>query len=158
MRQAWVKMVYGPEDAEALGELRQSVKDPSLWRFVHQTRSSQRYAKYNCPGGVDVGLVAYLRSIGFTGTYVLRYSDTGRVFELPFASLMTHLRSGITAHTRTREGKRRYRVFIAEADWATPKWDPAEYLAGGRTQRGDTIYIDQLGDVIPNERISSVLA
>jgi hypothetical protein len=158
MRLSWIKMVYGPDDAEALGELRQSVKDPSLWRFVHQTRSSQRHAGYSSPGGVDIGLVTYLKSLAFKGTYVLRYSDTGKVFEIPFETLLLHTRSGIVAHTKTRRGKRRYRVFVSEADWTNPKWDPAEFLAGGRIAHGDTIHIDTNGDVIAKEKVTSVLA
>lgn len=157
MRKSWVKMIYGPGDAEALGEFRESPTGKG-WRFVHQTVSSQRYAKYNCPGGVDVGLIAYLRDIGFAGTYVLHYTDTNKTFEIPVEVLLRHLRSGIVAWTQTRKGQRRHRVFVVDADWATPKWAAAEYLAGGRIQRGDTVYLDKDGKVVPKDAVLSDVA
>lgn len=158
MKPAWLKMIYVPgKEREALGEFRQSVKDPDLWRLVHQTSASQRYPKYRCPGGVDVGLIDYLDATGFAGTYVLRYKDTAKtVFEIPMETLLRHRRSGLVEWTMTPRG-RRHRVFIVDADWTTPKWDPAEYLAGPkRIQKGDTIHIDTDGNVIPHDRVLSV--
>lgn len=161
MHARWLKMIYGPKEAEALGEFRQSVKDPTLWRLVHQTLYSQRHVGLSCPGGVDVGTIDYLKSIGFTGNFAIRYTNapprTPEVFEIPFETLLRHRRSGIVKDTMTPKG-RRNRVFVAQAEWTAHKWDPVEYLRGGKLDHGDTLYLDKDGNEISSDTVPSEVA